>query len=499
MRVARRIWLSGLTAGAVALALFAGCTTGQKSKAAATKQVLAWREALDIATEAYIFGYPLVTMDITRRFMTNVREPDGMHAPMGQFALNRTYPLASDHEVALPNADTLHAIIWLDVSREPWVLSLPDTKGRYCLFPLLDGWTTEFESLGTRTTGTGPQKLAITGPGWKGKLPRGVKEYKSPTGIVWMLGRICCTGTPEDYAAVHALQDQCSATPLSSYGKPYTPLAGRIDPSLNTRKTVRELVNSADVSSYFNRLAALMKDNPPTPDDAPLVKRMARLGIVPGRPFDINQLDPAVIQVLQNVPKAALDKIHGVKKVVPKAAIDDTMGDRPKKKAAASDAAPPSGWTFSLKTGVYGVDYVQRALIAEVGLGANRPQDTVFAVSTVDGTGRRYSGNSNYVMHFAPGQAPSANGFWSLTMYDGDYFFVDNAFGRHTLSARDQLKLNADGSLDLYLQQYPSGADREPNWLPAPGGKFVLMLRFYWPKPPLINGAWKIPPVKRAD
>src|ERR1035437_8152664 len=223
MRVARRILLSGLAAGAIAVALFAGGKTGHKSKATAIKQALAWREAADIATEAYIFGYPLVTMDMTRRAMTNVREPEGMHAPMGQFARNRTYPIAANHDVAVPNADMLQTIIWLDVSREPWVLSLPDTHGRFCLFPMLDGWTTVFGTLGTRTTGTGPQKVAITGPGWKGNLPRGVKEYKSPTSIVWVLGRIYCTGTPADYAAVHALQSSRSATPLSSYGKPYTP------------------------------------------------------------------------------------------------------------------------------------------------------------------------------------------------------------------------------------------------------------------------------------
>jgi hypothetical protein len=483
MWVMRRIFLSGLAAGALAVALFAGCKTGHQSKATVVKQALAWREVFDIATEAYIFGYPLVTMDLTRRAMTNVREPEGMHAPMGQFARTRTYPLASNHDVAVPNADTLHTIVWLDVSHEPWVISLPDTQGRYCLFPMLDGWTTVFGAPGKRTTGTGPQKVAITGPGWKGKLPSGLKEYKSPTGIVWMLGRIYCTGTPGDYTAVHALQDQCSATPLNSYGKPYTPSPGQIDPNVNTTKTVREQVGSLAVADYFNRLALLMKDNPPSHADARIVKRMARLGIIPGQPFDINKLDPAVIQVLQNVPKAAFDKIIA----------------RPTEHASAGDSASKNGWTFPLKTGVYGTDYAQRALIAAVGLGANRPQDSVFAISTIDGTEQPYSGNSSYVMHFAPGQAPSANGFWSLTMYDGNYFFVDSPLGRHTLSARDPLKFNPDGSLDLCIQKYPPGMDRESNWLPAPGGKFVLMLRFYWPKQPLIDGSWKIPPVKRVD
>jgi hypothetical protein len=483
MRVAKRIFLNGLAAGAIAVALFAGCKTGHEPKAPATKQTLPWREAFDIATEAYIFGYPLIMMDMTRSAMTNVREPEGTHAPMGQFARTRTYPPASNHDVTIPNTDTLYTTVWLDVSREPWVLSIPDTKGRYALFPMLDGWTTVFQAPGKRTTGSGPQKFAITGPGWKGKLPRGLKEYKSPTSIVWVLGRIYCTGTPEDYAAVHAMQDQCSATPLSAYGKPYTPPPGQIDPAFNTKKSAREQISKADAASYFNRLAALMKENPPTSADARILKRMARLGIVPGRPFDISRLDPEVIQALQSVPKAALDKIMA------------SFAEG----AKASDWIFQNGWRRMPKTGAYGTDYTQRALMAAIALGVNRAQDTVFAVSSADGTGQPYTGKSRYVMHFAPGKAPSANGFWSLTMYDGDYFFVDNPLGRYTLSARDSLKFNSNGSLDFYIQRHPPGTDRESNWLPAPEGKFVLMLRFYWPKEPLINGSWQIPPVKRTD
>ena len=144
---------------------------------------------------------------------------------MGQFAKLREYPNASFNAVTAPNADTLYTMIWLDVSKEPWVISIPDLKGRYALFPMLDGWTDVFQDPGKRTTGTAAQKYAITGPGWSGTLPAGVTEYKSPTGMVWLLGRIYCTGTPEDYKAVHALQDQMAAVPLSSYGKPYTPPA----------------------------------------------------------------------------------------------------------------------------------------------------------------------------------------------------------------------------------------------------------------------------------
>ena len=194
-----------------------------KAAASAAKEA----EALALATEAYVYGYPLVTMDMTRRIMTNVAAPEGTRAPMGQFVRMREYPNATFRDVTAPNADTLYTTAWLDVSKEPWILSIPDMKGRYFLFPMLDGWTNVFQVPGKRTTGTKAQKYAITGPGWTGTLPAGVTEYKSPTGMVWLLGRIYCTGTPEDYKAVHALQDQISLVPLSAYGKPYTARARR--------------------------------------------------------------------------------------------------------------------------------------------------------------------------------------------------------------------------------------------------------------------------------
>jgi len=464
-------------------AIVAGLLACGQSGALAKTAALTAREAFDIATEAYIYGYPLVAMDVTRRVMTNVRELEGMRAPLGQFARTRTYSLASNHDVAMPNTDLLYSIVWLDVSQEPWVLSLPDMKGRYAFFPMLDGWTTVFGSLGKRTTGTGPQKCVITGPGWKGKIPSGLKEYKSPTGMVRVLGRIYCSGTPADYAAVRALQDECSAVPLSSFGKPYSPPPGQVDPGIDMRKTVREQVNGLSAADFFNRLVYLMKENPPVHDDKRIIKNMARLGIVPGQPFDIGKLSPGAVQVLEAVPAAAFGKIVAWTTAATK----------------NSDWSLQDGWMLTTKTGVYADDYTQRALVAAIALGANRPQDVVAAISTVDGTKQPYSGNSRYVMHFAPGQAPAADGFWSLTMYGGDCFFVDNPLGRYTLSARDELKSNPDGSLDIYIQEHPPGADREANWLPAPEGKFMLMLRFYWPKESLLKGSWKIPPVKRVD
>ena len=139
---------------------------------------------------------------------------------------------------------------------------MPDMKDRYFLFPMLDGWTNVFQVPGKRTTGTGAQTYAITGPGWKGTLPAGVKEYKSPTNMVWMLGRIYCTGTPEDYAAVHALQDECKLVPLSAYGKPYTPPPGKVDPSIDMKTAVREQVNRMDAVDVLHAAGAADEDQP---------------------------------------------------------------------------------------------------------------------------------------------------------------------------------------------------------------------------------------------
>ena len=217
MKLAKRPILNrGLACGAVAIALLITNRAGQAAPPTAA-------ETTALGTEAYIYGYPLITMEYTRRVITNVEKVEGSHAPMGQLIRLREYPNASYRDVTAPNADTLYTTCFLDVGKEPCVLSLPDAHGRYYLFPMLDGWTDVFQVPGKRTTGTGPQTYAITGPGWKGNLPEGVKEYKSPTAIVWVLGRIYCTGTPEDYAAVHKMQDEITIVPLSAYGKPYTP------------------------------------------------------------------------------------------------------------------------------------------------------------------------------------------------------------------------------------------------------------------------------------
>ena len=432
-----------------------------------------------LATDAYVYGYPLVTMEMTRRVVTNMATVEGTRGPMGQFVKLRQYPDASFRDVTAPNADTLYTTAFVDVGNEPWVVSIPDMKDRYFLFPMLDGWTNVFQVPGKRTTGTGAQTYAITGPGWKGTLPNGVKEYKSPTSIVWILGRIYCTGTPEDYAAVHALQDQFGLVPLSSYGKPYSPPAGTVDPSVDMKTAVREQVNRMDAVSYFNLLAALMKRNPPLPADAPELAKFEKIGLVAGKDFDAGKLKA---DFAKRIPQAAFDRIMLQFKV-------------------NKSVKNINGWAFDTVTGIYGTDYLNRALVTAIGLGANRIQDAVYPTSLKDAQGREYEGSNEYVMHFPKGQLPPAKGFWSLTMYDANYFFVANPINRYSISARQNLKTNPDGSIDLYIQNQSPGADKESNWLPAPKDKFVLMLRMYWPSektPSIINGTWTPPAVKKV-
>jgi hypothetical protein len=312
---------------------------------------------------------------------------------MGQLRRFRTYPAVDDHSVPAPNADTLYTDAWLDVSKEPMVLSIPDMGDRYYMMPMLSGWTDVFQSPGTRTTGQRPHTCVITGPGWSGTLPEGVTGYRSPTGIVWVLGRIYCTGTPEDYTKVHALQDQISLVPLSQYGRPYTPPAGSVDPTINMGTPPRDQVNALSPNAYFRYIAELMRTNPPLPQDAPMVARLASMGLTPGHDFDPSKLGALDQAAVDAIPKLALGR----------------MLERFRKQAT-------TGWIdFGPRVANWGTDYELRALCNMLGPGWNLPADAVYPTSEKTSDGVDYDGNRKYVIHFEKGQMPpvEANGFWS--------------------------------------------------------------------------------------
>lgn len=436
---------------------------------------------ISAAVDAYIFGYPLAIVDTTRRQLTNVEAAGPTRVPMGQLLRLRSYPAVDDHSVPAPNADTLYTYAWLDVSAEPMVLTIPDMGDRYYMMPMLSGWTNVFQSPGTRTTGQRPHVYVITGPRWSGALPDGVTEYKSPTAIVWLLGRIYCAGTSEDYARVHTLQDQIFLVPLGQYGRQYTPPPSRIDAGVDMKTPPVNQVNALSVNDFFSYLAQLMKANPPLSQDAPIIARMASIGLIPGRDFDPSKLSALDKVAMQGVPKAALQK----------------MLERFKSQAAVN------GWLyFGPSVGSWGTDYLLRALCNMLGPGWNVPPDAVYPASETSPDGSVYDGNKKYVIHFEKGQMPPVKGFWSLTMYDRDHFFVPNAVNRYTISQRDELVTNADGSVDVYLEADSPGGDKQANWLPAPKAQFTVMLRMYWPKNgpvSILDGTWKPPAIKAVQ
>jgi hypothetical protein len=439
-------------------------------------------EARSIAEEAYIYGYSLISVEMSRKVITNVESPATTRAPMGQFANLREYPTAAFRDVTAPNADTLYSNAFIDVSKEPWIVSWPDMGDRYYVWEFYDAWVPVVFDPGSRTTGQKAQTYAITGPGWSGALPEGVQEVKVPTSTVWILARTYCTGTPEDYKAVWALQDQYKLYPLSSWRQEYAPPPGKVDSTVDMKRSVRASVNALDADEFFGWMAELMRNNPPAPEDAPIVAKMAEIGIVPGQDFDLGRLEPAVAEAVRAAPEAAWEKIAAY---------------------TAKSGVVNQGWLVNLKVGHYGTDYMARAWLSAFGIPANAPKDAVYPVGLTDADGHPLDASkNNYVIHFASkDDLPPANGFWSLTMYDSGYFFVPNPLNRYTLSERNQLKRNADGSIDLYLQKDNPGPDKESNWLPAPDGPFIPMFRLYWPKenpPSVLDGSWWPPVVQKS-
>ena len=433
-------------------------------------------EDFEAASDAYIYGYPLVTMEMTRRVITNVPAVEGTRGPMGHIIKLRAYPNASYRDVTAPNADTLYTTAFFDVGEEPWMLSVPDMKGRYFLLPFLDGWTTCSRFREAARLEQARRPLSSPGPAGLGRFPPARPSLKSPTAIVWLLGRIYCAGTPEDYAAVHALQDQFKLAPLSTWGRDYTPPAGKVDPAIDMKTAVRDQVNALSTTQYFALLADLMKRNPPAPADAPALDRFKAIGLAPGATFDGKTLDS---RWDGRLPQLSFDRI----------------------KLQLTSLKRENGWLFTTKTGLYGTDYIQRAFITAFGLGANRPQDAVYPMSQRASLLEPYEGSRNYVLRFPKGQLPPAKGFWSLTMYDEAMFFAANPLNRYSMSLRTNPKFDPDGSLPIYIQNESPGADKEANWLPAPKDKFHLMLRLYWPAeddPSILDGSWAIPAVTRA-
>lgn len=431
----------------------------------------------DIGIQAYIYAYPMILMEITRRVSTNVEAPTGPFAPINQFAHIRAFPDHTFREVVRPNADTLYSIVWFDVSKEPLIISVPDTEGRYYMLPMLDMWTDVFAAPGTRTSGTKANNFAIVGPGWKGKLPENVEMIRATTNIGWIIGRTQTNGR-EDYENVHKIQDSYKVIPLSKWGKPYNPPKSSVNSKWDIKTPPPVQVSSMSAKEYFELFSMLLKNNPPHELDWNMLEQLKKIGIYPGKGFEFSKLPTETQEALE--------------KVVPDA--QRMIADK-----ATRSGEFINGWNIAREVmGNYGTSYLQRAMIALIGLGANVPEDAVYPMSIVDIEEEIYNGNNNYVLHFEQDNIPSVKGFWSLAMYDSEGYFVENPINRFSIGDRDNLKSNSDGSLDIYIQHNSPGKDKESNWLPAPKGVFNMVLRLYWPSNEILTGDWNPPGVKRV-
>jgi hypothetical protein len=431
------------------------------------------------AIDAYIYLYPMITMDVTRLQMTNAPEgqSSAMNAPMNVFYHFRAFPDVNFKTVVRPNFDTLYSSIWADMTEGPVIVTVPDSGGRYYLLPILDMWTDVFAAPGWRTTGTGPGNYAFVPPNWNGELPEGVTRIDAPTPYAWMIGRT--ESSVDTYEAVHKFQDGLKATPLAEWGKESSPKKAVIDPSVDMKTPPLEQVNAMSAKDYFEYGARLMKLHPPHTTDADIVARMRRLGIVSGKDFDYNTLRPTAQAAIDKAPAEGLKRI--------KAHLPEV-------------GSMENGWSVMRENaGVYGADFLQRASVALAGLGCNKPVDAVYPLIISDSRGKTPTGDQNYVVHFEKDNLPPAEAFWSLTMYDADGFQVPNPLNRFAIGDRDKLAFGDDGSLDIFIQAESPGKEKESNWLPSPNkGTLGLTMRLYAPDRSVLDGSWKPPILKHA-
>ena len=422
--------------------------------------------------KAYVYGFPLVMMDLTKEAAT-AATPGEITAPANQFSVMTRYPDASFRAVARTGLDTLFAVAWADLE-EPLVLSVPDTGDRYYVIALFDMWSNVFASIGKRTTGTDAAHFLIAGPDWEGTPPGDIAQtFRSPTRFVWVNAQMQADG-PEECAAVTSLQRQYKLTPLSAWGRPWSPPAEvPVPPGVDATPPL-ERVQKMDAGAFYGRLARLMKDNPPALADDKIRKTLKALGIEVGRDFDIATVGRSTAKGLQR-----------------------SMGTFRILQKALKKLKTENGWIVIPENFAdYGTDYKTRAGIALIGLGGIWRQDVLYPTAFMDGDGKALDGANRYVLHFDKGETPPNNATWSVSMYDPQGYYVPNAIDRYDVAPWMPLAYNADGSLDISIQAESPGKEKEANWLPAPAsGPFSLTTRIFWPTDTVLDGSYKLPPI----
>jgi hypothetical protein len=417
----------------------------------------------------YVYGYAPVALDATRAILTAVPDATTMpgFAPVNQFARQEKLADPSETLIVRPNTDTLYTNAWLDLKAEPIILHVPDTGGRYYLIPMLDAYSNEFASIGSRTTGNGAGDFAIVGPQWRGELPPGLSGVvHAPTNSTWLIGRTLVKGQ-DDLAAAVALTKQYQLLPLSAYAQFLQ--SGEYTPSTNVPVIPpnSDFIGSPITSSqgfseprFFDVLAAFATENPAPVRQEPEALRMVLDGFL-----HQSQLTSDVATQAQDAFEAEL----------------------------LCTSTLQNGWMANSNVGNYGNNYLLRGAVALHGLGANIPADALYENTFTDVNGNQLDGNKSYVIHFPSGQTPPINGFWSVTVYGPNELLVANPIQRYSAGSESSLVPNPDGSIDILLQTTLPA--QQSNWLPTPAGPFSLTLRLYWPAQSVLNGTWTVPGV----
>lgn len=431
-------------------------------------------QAQRLGADAFVFGFPLLLMAAAMRQAIGAW-PASNGDRLNRFTHLRQFADPNARTIVAANVDTLYSLTWLDLTREPALLKLPDTGGRSYLMPLLDAWTNVFTSLTPDTVGTDGDTLAIVGPDWRGEVPEGTRRLNAPTNNVWGIFHLHAHDR-EDLDASRAIQRQLDLAPMSASGPAAqaSPLDEPDEPELDPLPLAHRRVMEMDASEFLAELAMQMKVNPPAAIDVPMLDRLTAIELRPGQAFDWSALSE--------------DTKEGL-----------TSGFEEGRRMVTSPSAAEAerGWqVLHAGAGSYGTDYLRRARIANFALGINRPEDAIFPLSTTDDDGGQLTGSHRYVLRFGSGALPPVDGIWSLAVYDMDQLFVSNPIDRYALGSRDELELASDGSLEIVIQHEPP-AGSHTNWLPTPPDDFYLMLHLYSPDRSAIDGTWTAPPVQR--
>ena len=425
-----------------------------------------------VPLEAFVYLFPLVLMELTRRQMTNVADPGPLAGPEGGLVHLRRFPPGDFKGVVRPNFDTLYSTGWFDVAATPYVVTAPEATG-YVMLPVLDLWTDVVAAPGVRTNGSAPFRFAICHRDYRGPLPDGVDRIDVATGSCWMIGRVA-TDSPTEYGSAHRFQDGMTAEPLD----PAAVAPPVVDPDLDMRTPPLRQIRQLGDEAFVELGLRLLGRHGPHPTDWAVLTRMARLGLVGDPGFAVDALDPAV--------RAALDGLV-------------ERGHRHLRRAVPTMANIVNGWQMNVDgMGVYGNSYLRRAVVSQLGLGANPPEDAVYPSLLADAEGAPVSGDHRYRIRMEAADLPPVGAFWSVTAYDAKGFTVPNELDRYALGDRSPLAYGADGSLELTLGVGPGDGPPE-NWLPIPEGPVIVTMRLYLPGPEVLDGRWRPPPVVRVD